>query len=113
MLSDLQFLGDAAKTRRRFDTPLRETLQGSLEDFSGAIDNINAVRGQTGARLNRLESAKGRAEDLELSSNELLFELKDADLAKVISDLRRQEAVHQAALQMASRTLNQSLANFI
>lgn len=106
-------VGGAAKTRRRFDTPLRETLQGSLEDFSGAINNINAVRGQAGARLNRLESAEGRAKDLELSSNELLSELKDADLAKVISDLRRQEAVQQAALQMASRTLNQSLANFI
>jgi len=106
-------VGGAAKTRRRLDTPPNETLQENLSDFSSALDNINTTRGLAGARINRLESADTRVEELELSSNRLLSELKDADLAEVITDLRRQEAVQQAALQMASRTLNQSLVNFL
>jgi flagellin-like hook-associated protein FlgL len=106
-------VGGAAKTRRRYDTPVRETLQDSLGDFSSAIDKLNIERGKVGARLNRLESTDSRVRDIELTSKELLSQFRDADLAEVITDLRRQETVQQAALQMASRTLNQSLVNFL
>ncbi len=106
-------VGGAAKTRRRFDTPVRETLQESLSDFSESIDNISIERSKIGARLNRLESTENRLSDVEVSSKELLSQFRDADLAEVVTDLRRQEAVQQAALQMASQTLNQSLVNFL
>lgn len=105
--------GGAAKTRRHYDTPVRETLQDTLSDFSGAIDNINIERGKVGARLNRLESTDSRVRDIEVNSKDLLSQFRDADLAEVITDLRRQETVQQAAMQMASRTLNQSLVNFL
>ncbi len=103
-----------AYTRREvnpFDIP--EGIQQGLQDTQEGIDNILVHRSIGGARTNRLDSAEIRGEDQDLHTTELISQLEDADLAEIITDYRRQEAVQQASMRMASQVMQVSLANFI
>lgn len=96
-----------------FDPDRLETINESIGDLQSAIENVNVNRSIGGARINRLETADSRSQDFEVNTKTILSQVRDADLAKVITDLRRQQAVQEAALKMAAQTNQLSLANFL
>ncbi len=103
-----------AQTTRNLDPANpREQIEQALEDLKRGTDNILTHRSVGGARLNRLESAKNRLDDKEVNTIELISEIEDTNLAKVISDYKRQQSVQQASLRMAGKVMQMTLANYI
>lgn len=84
-----------------------------LSQLDAQIDNVLQQRSELGARMNRMELSVSRIDDLELSTTTLLSNTEDADLSKVIIDLKAQENVQRAALAVGARIIQPSLVDFL
>jgi flagellar hook-associated protein 3 FlgL len=84
-----------------------------LSQLDAQIDNVLQQRSELGARTNRMELSVSRIDDLELSTTTLLSNTEDADLSKVIIDLKAQENVQRAALAVGARIIQPSLVDFL
>jgi flagellar hook-associated protein 3 FlgL len=92
------------------DTASLDNLLGQLDEVS---DNILAERSELGARYNRLEMIDDRISQQEVMANRVLSDNEDADIERVITDLKTQESVHRAALGVGARILQPSLLDFL
>ncbi|MCP4703060.1 MAG: hypothetical protein GY865_00495, partial [candidate division Zixibacteria bacterium] len=70
-------------------------------------------RASVGAKVIRLESANKRLSELDYNFNQLLSEIEDADLTKLVSDLAMKENSYQAAMMSAAKIIQPSLLNFL
>jgi flagellar hook-associated protein 3 FlgL len=84
-----------------------------LDDMSSQIDNLVRERAALGARSNRVELIEDRLLTEGVTITELMSENEDADIAKVITDLKTQENVHRAALGAGARIIQPSLLDFL
>ncbi|WP_108669001.1 flagellar hook-associated protein FlgL [Peribacillus acanthi] len=87
-----------------------DTLLGDLDDIS---ENFSAERSELGARYNRLEMIESRIDTQEVMSNRILSDNEDADIERVITDLKVQESVHRAALSVGARIIQSTLMDFL
>jgi flagellar hook-associated protein 3 FlgL len=71
------------------------------------------VRGETGARVQELESRQNRLSDENLSTTGLLSNLKDTDFTEAISRFQTLQTALQASLQTTAKVLNLSLMDFL
>jgi flagellar hook-associated protein 3 FlgL len=74
---------------------------------------VQALVGSQGARINELEEAKSRLNQME---NDLLAyrsDLRDTEIDRVMVDLVGKQTLYQAAMGATSRILGLSLANYI
>ncbi|MDF2606874.1 MAG: flagellar hook-associated protein FlgL [Bacillales bacterium] len=89
----------------------------NIDSFIGAIDknldNLNLERSESGARHNRLELIETRNSEQEIIANRILGDNEGADIERVIMNLKVQESVHQAALSVGARIMQQSLMDFL
>jgi flagellar hook-associated protein 3 FlgL len=100
---------------------LEDALNGNntmpIDDFLGKLDtNINnlvAERAELGARYNRVELIYARVSEQEVIANRILSDNEDADIERVITDLKMQETVHRAALGVGSRIIQPTLMDFL
>ncbi len=83
---------------------------GALE---GELDRFLSFRSQVGAKMNRLELALQRLQDMELSVTQLQSTVEDADLAETAVRLAMQENAYQAALAAAARLVQPTLLDFL
>ncbi|MFC3886529.1 flagellar hook-associated protein FlgL [Bacillus songklensis] len=103
-----------------------EKLQGNLENGGSTTDigqsladideNLKAIlssRSEIGARTNRLEMMEARIDEQEVIANRILSDNEDADIERVITDLKTQESVHRAALGVGSRIIQPTLMDFL
>jgi flagellar hook-associated protein 3 FlgL len=90
-----------------------KAVNDKLKDIDEQIDNLLAVRATLGARINRIELIKGRLENEEVNVTKLMSDNEDADVAKVITDLKAQENVHRAALSAGARIIQPTLIDFL
>lgn len=88
-------------------------LEGLLERLDKTMDNISAERSELGARYNRLEMIDDRISQQEVMANRVLSDNEDADIERVITDLKTQESVHRAALGVGARILQPTLLDFL
>lgn len=84
-----------------------------LVNLDAQFDNILKERSELGARMNRMELSISRIDGLEFSTTKLLSNEEDADLSKVIIDLKAQENVQHAALAAGARIIQPSLVDFL
>jgi flagellar hook-associated protein 3 FlgL len=84
-----------------------------LDKLDGQVDNLLKERSELGARMNRMELSVSRIGGLEVSTTRLLSSEEDVDLAQVITDLKTQESVQNAALSVGARIIQQSLVDFL
>lgn len=88
-----------------------------LDQFLTKIDNhisgIGSERSELGARYNRIELMDSRLSEQEVISSKILSDNEDADIERVITDLKMQESVHRAALAVGSRIIQPSLMDFL
>ncbi|HEX6989794.1 MAG TPA: flagellar hook-associated protein FlgL [Bacillota bacterium] len=84
-----------------------------LSALDTAVEALLAVRSQVGARANRVEWASARLGDVAFQVEKLGSELRDADIARVLVDLRAVEVTLQATMASASRMFETSLVNFL
>ena len=102
-------------------TQVAEDLRGPstapLTDDLAALDvrmrNITDSLGEIGARYNRVEIMKDRANDQIMAFKQSLSEVEDIDLPATIMDLQLQETAYKAALSATARVLQPSLVDFL
>lgn len=88
-------------------------LDGLLGRLDKAMDSLSAERSELGARYNRLEMIDDRISQQEVMANRVLSDNEDADIERVITDLKTQESVHRAALGVGARILQPTLLDFL
>jgi flagellar hook-associated protein 3 FlgL len=89
----------------------------SLEDGLGKLDTaserILTALGKIGARFNRVDTMRNRAEDQLVSTTKSLGEVESIDLPKTIVELQMQEVAYKAALGASARVIQPSLLDFL
>jgi flagellar hook-associated protein 3 FlgL len=92
------------------DTSALDTELGNLDDV---METLSAERSELGARYNRLEMIDDRLGQQEVVANRILSDNEDADIERVITDLKTQESVHRAALGVGARIIQPTLMDFL
>lgn len=85
----------------------------ALGDIDTVVDELMRLRSEIGARVNRAEWTVGRLTDVSLQIQGLSSELRDADVARVLVDLKAVEVTLQATMAGASRMFETTLVNFL
>ncbi|HOP06912.1 MAG TPA: flagellar hook-associated protein FlgL [candidate division Zixibacteria bacterium] len=114
---ELYGASDTIGTVKLLENALRnndeEAIQGLLDDFDAAIENLLTARSSVGAKAKRLEITDSRLSELDLAYTERLSEVEDADLAELVTTLATQENNYQASLAAAAKIIQPSLLNFL
>ncbi|MBY6271392.1 MAG: flagellar hook-associated protein FlgL [Bacillaceae bacterium] len=88
-------------------------LSQYLSYIDSHINNFLNARAELGARLNRIELMESRIDQQEVIANRMLSDNEDADIERVIIDLKTQESVHRAALGVGARIIQPTLLDFL
>ncbi|MGN7469327.1 flagellar hook-associated protein FlgL [Brevibacillus sp. SAFN-007a] len=84
-----------------------------IPDMDQQYDKLLAERASLGASVNRVELIAERLNAQEVSITGLMSRNEDADMAKVMTDLKTQESVHMAALGAGARIIQPTLLDFL
>lgn len=88
-------------------------MNALLSRLDGVADSLSGERAELGARYNRLEMVESRIDQQEVMANRILSDNEDADIERVITDLKTQESVHRAALSAGARIIQPTLMDFL
>lgn len=88
-------------------------IADGLERFEDHITNINTLRGEVGAKVNRLELTAGRFAAQRVATGEQLGTLEGVDIAEAITTFTERETVYRAALAAGARISQPSLMDFL
>lgn len=88
-------------------------ISASIAALDADRDRITTTQTEVGSRQIRVESAIQAAQDTELRLSTSLSNVENADLPKVIVDLRMQEVAYQASLGATGRVMQPSLLDFL
>ncbi|MER1998196.1 MAG: flagellar hook-associated protein FlgL [Lysinibacillus sp.] len=93
-------------------------LLGSIADGSDTtLADMQArvldVRADVGARMNRVELMKNRLDIQEINTTKQKSLNEDVDYAETITKMTTQESIHQAALSVGAKIIQQTLVDFI
>lgn len=89
------------------------TFLSYKKDFETANTNVLTEITKFGSKVDRLELTENRIENSKTALKELISYTEDADIAELITDLKNQENVLQAALQTGARVIQPTLLDFI
>lgn len=83
-------------------------IQGSLEGFVKANDQISLIRGEIGSRTAQIDRAINSQEQVSIDAISAVSEIEDADAVKVFSDLARDQTVLKAAISTSHKILSEN-----
>ncbi len=92
------------------DTRRVRALISSITDMA---EQVNNVRADIGARLNRLDDQTNRLEEANLQTETVLSSVKDLDLVSAASDLARAETALMAIQAATAKIISRSLLDFL
>ncbi|MFN7252521.1 MAG: flagellar hook-associated protein FlgL [Anaerobacillus sp.] len=109
------FFGELIRLENTLKNPATkaEDLTKFLSSISGQLDRVVNERAELGARVNRVEMIEDRVMEQEVIAKRILSNNEDADMEKVIIDLKTQESVHRAALAAGARIIQPTLMDFL
>lgn len=84
-----------------------------IPGLDGIYENTLTLRADVGARQNRVEMMENRLSLQEVNVTKQLSANEDTDYAKTITDMVTQESIHQAALSVGAKIIQQTLVDFI
>lgn len=90
-----------------------KTLDNLLSDLDNHLNDVLAERAELGARVNRLELVEQRLAEQQLIAKRMISDNEDADIEKIITELKSQESVHRAALSVGARIIQPTLVDFL
>jgi len=90
-----------------------DAVDASLSDVQQACNSVLAERAKVGAKVNRLEVAQSRLEDIRINIAELLSKQEDVDMAEAVTHFSVAESVYKAALAAGSRAVQPSLLDYL
>lgn len=88
-------------------------LLTDLDRIQNSADNISTQRAEIGARTNRFDLIVKRIQDQTTGLKQLRSGVDDVDMAQLITDMKTQESIQQAALSSGARLIQNSLVDFI
>ncbi|MED5051725.1 flagellar hook-associated protein FlgL [Anoxybacillus rupiensis] len=109
LFSDLKFLNNDLNDATKSGADINQYLSY----IDKHINNLLSARAELGARMNRIELMEERVDQQEVVANRILSDNEDADIERVITDLKMQETVHRAALGVGSRIIQPTLLDFL
>lgn len=109
------FFGDLIRLENALnDSSSKSTdITKFLDNISTQMDKVVNERAELGARYNRVEMTERRIMEQEVIAKRIMSNNEDADMEKVIMDLKSQETVHRAALAASARIIQPSLMDFL
>ena len=107
MLGTMMILIDALRNN---DGEAAGKLIGNLNE---GINQLLNQRGTVGAKVIRMELANTRLNELEYNFTDLLSQIEDADITKLVADLAMRENGYQSALIASSKIIQPSLLDFL
>ncbi|MGG4451655.1 flagellar hook-associated protein FlgL [Brevibacillus porteri] len=112
------FPDNANNMFKLLDNIMTELNNGrSASQFIGGLDQqydqLLAERASLGASVNRVDLIAERLNSQEVSITGLMSKNEDADMAKVMTNLKTQESVHSAALGSGARIIQPTLLDFL
>ena len=105
--------GDIKELKKALESTSGQDISGFLDKLDSHINNLVAERAELGARYNRVELIDARVGEQEVIANRILSDNEDADIERVITDLKMQESIHRAALGVGSRIMQPTLMDFL
>lgn len=101
--------------RLRSGTPADVATLGTtdLRRLDASLTELSSVRAVVGATTNRLDSAAASLAQLDETTQELLSQTENADMAKTLIDYSTQQAVYQSALKSGAQVIQPSLLDFL
>lgn len=106
-------LGDPATTGEQTGDFLGGIATGVDPTLADMQARVLDVRADVGARMNRVELMKNRLEIQELNTMKQKSLNEDTDYAKTFTLMTTQESIHQAALSVGSKIIQQTLVDFM
>jgi flagellar hook-associated protein 3 len=88
-------------------------ITAAAEGLKADYDRIVQIRGETGARVQELETRQGRLEDQNIATQSMLSNVEDTDYTQAIAQFQTLQTTLQASLQTAQKVLNLSLMDFL
>lgn len=82
-------------------------------DFSDIQGALLAARADVGAKQNRIEMMENRLAIQEVNVTKQMSNNEDVDYAKAITEMTTQESIHQAALSVGAKIIQQTLVDFM
>lgn len=89
------------------------TITRAAEGLDADYERVVRHRGQTGARVQELESRLDRMEDQNVATRALLSQLEDSDFTDAIARFSTLQTALQASLMASSRSMNLSLMDYL
>ncbi|MBI5178043.1 MAG: hypothetical protein HZA04_02125 [Nitrospinae bacterium] len=90
-----------------------KAIAGLMENFSSAVNTSTALRGEIGARMNRVDTTSTQLEQSKADTTTLLSNAQDADMAKAISDFALLQTAYQATAKATASIIQPSLIDFL
>ncbi len=90
-----------------------EAIRNSLERFDQLYSKIVATRSKLGSRINGLKSTNQAIERHNMTNAALSSAIEDADMAQVVSELGKEEAVFRSALASSKKLIQPTLLDFL
>ncbi|MGE7911007.1 flagellar hook-associated protein FlgL [Lysinibacillus xylanilyticus] len=84
-----------------------------IPGLDSIYENTLTLRADVGARQNRVEMMENRLSLQEVNVTKQLSANEDTDYAKTITEMVTQESIHQAALSVGAKIIQQTLVDFI
>lgn len=92
-----------------------ENLAGSglQTQVDSALEHVIVSRGSIGAQLEHVKFVSDIRMDRDVMLNQSISDTEDVDIAEAVTELSAKQTAYEAALAMASKTINLSLLNYI
>jgi flagellar hook-associated protein 3 FlgL len=91
----------------------REGIQQSLPGLDRALSKVVSERAYVGTSLKQLESAEGVLTDFGYTTEELLSNVEDTDMADALTRLTMLRIAYEATLKSTSMVTELSLVNYV
>lgn len=91
----------------------RGTVANALPSVDRALDTIQTLTAETGARVNALDVADTNLQALATQHAAAASDLRDVDIEEALSELVSRQTAYQAALAATSRIMNTSLTDYL
>lgn len=90
-----------------------EGIRNTLERFDTLHGSLVSMRSKVGSRLMGLQNTHQALERHNVTNAQLGSVIEDADMAKVVSDLAKEETVFRASLSSSQRLIQPTLMDFL
>ena len=88
-------------------------IRESINKIDESLDRHLGAQSTNGSRVNQLEATQDRAATTTISLTDLQSKIEDVDFTEAITQMNMQQTVYNASLQVAARSIQSTLMNFL